>query len=115
MLLEPRLADLFRRICSHQNAEADNLFEAMLVLYIQQKTDLEMVFEPDVEAYKDDIKGATDTATGLPMSVFLASQPPKKADRRQGQRRTKTGTSALYPTTSGQPEKRGTKDRRKKK
>lgn len=44
VLLEPRLADLFRRLCRHLRRPASAVFEDMLLLYVQERTTLEPVF-----------------------------------------------------------------------
>lgn len=102
VLLEPRLADLFRRVCNHLEVEADELFEAMMVLYIQQKTALEMVFEPeDNEAWRDDLQGAV-LKEGSSLKVPKATPERREEERRKKER--------ALPTTA---ERRAKSNRRK--
>lgn len=50
VLLDPQLADLFRRICKYLGREPDDVFEEALELFVRERTNLELTYKADASA-----------------------------------------------------------------
>jgi len=102
VLLEPRLADLFRRVCKHLDRHADEVFEEMLVLFVDQRTGLELVYENEPE---------TEPGQGIFETQQVPLPAPGVAERRTGAKGR--GTKKPVPGSAKAPLNPKKKRRRK--
>lgn len=99
VLVSPRLAELFRRVCQYARRPADAVFEEMLELYITECTDLEPV-------YDDEPPASHPSGSTMPARRALSLGPASRQARNTspylppGARRRGARTPPHAPTTS---------------
>jgi len=101
VLLNPVLADLFRRVCNHLDKGANEVFEEMLVLYLRERTNLEPVYGEETAEEEVRRRRASQAAKDNRREELIAAGQRIDAEapqeRRKAERRTKKGSAALYP------------------
>lgn len=82
VFFDAALAEIFRKLCRYEGKDADQMLDAMVRLWVKERA-------PQLE---------------------LVEADESAEERRQGERRTRIGTSSLYPTENN---KRSGEDRRR--